>query len=60
MDWKKIFNYMTIIAKIVSFVSLVLSVYIKVKTLIGTTKKKEETESDETESKETEEKSDEN
>jgi len=43
MNWKKIFSYMVTIAKIVSFISLCLSVYIKVKTLIGTTKSKENT-----------------
>ena len=44
MDWKKFFTHMVTVAKIISFISLCLSVYIKVKTLIGTTKKTDDEE----------------
>ena len=43
MNWKKIFAFMVTLAKIISFISLCLSVYIKVKALIGTSKPKENT-----------------
>ena len=46
MNWKKIFAFMVTLAKIISFISLCLSVYIKVKALIGTSKPKENTEDD--------------
>lgn len=46
MNWKKIFAFMVTLAKIISFISLCLSVYIKVKALIGTSKPKENTDDD--------------
>lgn len=46
MNWKKIFSYMVTIAKIISFISLCLSVYIKVRALVGTKKPKENTDVD--------------
>lgn len=46
MNWKKIFAFMVTLAKIISFISLCLSVYIKVKALIGTSKPKENTDND--------------
>ena len=42
MNWKKLFEFLTGLAKIISFISLALSLYMKITALIGTTKKKDE------------------
>ena len=42
IDYKQIFSYMTTIAKIISFISLVLSVVVKIKMLVASSNIKNE------------------
>lgn len=46
MDWKKLFAFLTGVAKIISFISLALSLYMKITALIGTTKQKKDEDED--------------